>query len=200
MQTFLPYPHLQKSLQSLDKSRLQKQAIETSQIIDAILGLPTKKGTPRKGWLNHPALLMWKDNVGFLFEYFLLNIEECQKRNIKTDYCQSRISGYEADCVNRDVPIWFGDSLIHNSHQARILQKPYEQLLKQHKDAEDLIQWYKDQEFDIMNRWDLFDMEYQWPSLNDEGYCLREKVSPDRLKIKNTLIATYGLNPYKEAF
>ena len=46
MQTFLPYPDIQKSLESLDNKRLGKQRVESYQIISAITGRKRLDGKP----------------------------------------------------------------------------------------------------------------------------------------------------------
>jgi hypothetical protein len=203
MQTFIPYSDFQKSLESLDKSRLQKQALETSQLIDAILNLPTKKGTVRKGWLNHPALIMWKHNVGSLFEYFLLNIEECKKRNIVTEYCESRVSLYSDFCQNVSRPVWWGDEIVHSSHRSRLLQKGWEQMLNANfnqtkvLNAIKTIEWYQSYSWDEMQDTNLMCVEYKWPVIqSSDVYSLKTNVSKQALKKKELLIQMYGHNPY----
>jgi hypothetical protein len=60
MQTFLPYPDLQKSVQCLDYKRLGKQRVEALQILNILRGKPTKSGKSYKGYINHPIVNMWK--------------------------------------------------------------------------------------------------------------------------------------------
>ena len=60
MQTFLPYPDFKQSAACLDYRRLGKQRVEGVQILKAILGEKSLNDKPYKGWLNHPATLMWK--------------------------------------------------------------------------------------------------------------------------------------------
>jgi hypothetical protein len=69
MQTFLPYPDIQKSLESLDNKRLGKQRVESYQIISAITGRKRLDGKPYKGWVNHPCSVMWRDYVDALKHY-----------------------------------------------------------------------------------------------------------------------------------
>jgi len=199
MQTFIPYPDFEKSLKALDRSRLQKQAIETSQLIDTLLNLPTKSGNERKGWHNHPALIMWKNNVGSLFQYFLCNIDECKNRNIKTTYCESKVLIYEQLCYDFEKPKWFGDDCVHSSHRARLLQKGYEELFKGQKNAHKTIQWYKDFDWSEMQNPELFYQEYKWPTnITEHFYDLKECVSVNALKNKQLLINAYGLNPFMD--
>jgi len=69
MQTFLPYKSFTKSAQVLDYKRLGKQRVEAMQIFNALTGVPTKSGKAYTGWLNHPAVVMWKDYEEALLLY-----------------------------------------------------------------------------------------------------------------------------------
>ena len=60
MQTFLPYESFAESAKVLDWRRLGKQRVEGMQIIKAITGEKRLDGKPYKGWINHPASVMWK--------------------------------------------------------------------------------------------------------------------------------------------
>lgn len=51
-----------ETARDLDPRRLNKQIIETEQIINAILGIG-------KGWFNHPVVKMYKNDVNFLMSY-----------------------------------------------------------------------------------------------------------------------------------
>ncbi len=53
-----------ETARDLDPRRLNKQIIETEQIINAIIGTG-------KGWFNHPIVKMYKNNVNFLMSYLL---------------------------------------------------------------------------------------------------------------------------------
>ena len=59
MQTFLPYESFAESAKVLDWRRLGKQRVEGMQIIKAITGEKRLDGKPYKGWINHPASVMW---------------------------------------------------------------------------------------------------------------------------------------------
>ena len=53
MQTFLPYDDFERSARALDRKRLGKQRVETIQVVRALT-------RPGYGWVNHPAVLMWR--------------------------------------------------------------------------------------------------------------------------------------------
>ena len=85
MQTFLPYPDFKKSAQCLDNKRLGKQRVEVLQLLQTFLPDYNKKG-----WLNHPARLMWKNNLPSLLFYGLTICEEWIKRGFK-DTCVEKM-------------------------------------------------------------------------------------------------------------
>ena len=62
MQTFLPYPSFAESARVLDRARLGKQRVETYQILRANAGLT-------RGWVHHPAAVMWRGHSAALAEY-----------------------------------------------------------------------------------------------------------------------------------
>lgn len=63
MQVFIPYSSPIDVAECLDRKRLNKQIIEAGQIIDAIFGYG-------KGWFNHPVVKMYKNDVGWLRNYY----------------------------------------------------------------------------------------------------------------------------------
>lgn len=119
MQTFLPYPDFQKSLQALDDKRLGKQRVETFQIINAITGRPKLDGTPYKGWINHPCSVMWKNYVPALKLYFNLSIDEWTIRGFKNTMKKEDID------ETIEYPNWFGYDKFHDSHKSNLLKKDY---------------------------------------------------------------------------
>src|SRR6056297_2164365 len=112
MQTFLPYPNLKKSLKSLDSKRLGKQRVEAFQILNILLNR-----TERKGWKNHPAVLMWRGYENALKLYLnkaiKLWISKGYKNTMKLEKIQGKII----------LPKWFGNKDFHNSHKSNLLRK-----------------------------------------------------------------------------
>ena len=80
MQTFLPYPSKRESLDALDNKRLNKQILETYQILNILTG-NSKSGA----WRNHPAVLMWEGAESELYRYGMTAIVLAEMRGIKTD-------------------------------------------------------------------------------------------------------------------
>lgn len=113
MNTFLPYQSFTKSLQCLDYKRLGKQRVEAKQILNVL-----DPNYDKKGWRNHPAVLMWE---GF---------EEALKlyQNIAIDIWIAR--GYKntmpflpVTLEKVEMPHWFGNKDFHNSHKSNLLRK-----------------------------------------------------------------------------
>lgn len=114
MQTFMPYADFKKSVQCLDYRRLGKQRVEAYQIHNIIT-----KQTTKKGWLSHPAVLMWKDNPNSLAEYH----NECVIEWIKRGYKNTMLLLY----VKKEaLPFWFGNEIFHASHRSNLLRKDYD--------------------------------------------------------------------------
>lgn len=134
MQTFLPYPDLQKSVKVLDYKRLGKQRVETFQVLNILL-----KRTPTKGWRNHPVTRMWTGYEEALKLYQNLTIKEWVSRGYKNTMKMETIT---PGCT-LVMPPWFGNDHFHRSHRSNLLRKDYE---------------YYSEYFD-----DPSDLEYYWP-------------------------------------
>ena len=120
MQTFLPYKSFTKSAQVLDYTRLGKQRVEAMQIFNALTGVPTKSGKAYTGWLNHPAVVMWKGYEEALLLYKNKMIEEWILRGYNNTMEMIGVS----DDV--DMPHWLGNSRLHASHRSNLLRKDFE--------------------------------------------------------------------------
>ena len=125
MQTFLPYESFDKSASVLDWRRLGKQRVEGMQIINAIEQKPRKDGKPYKGWLNHPATVMWRPYVTALKHYTNVIIREWIDRGYNNN-----MELYEVDELIDDDMVhfryWLGKEEFHSSHRANLLRKDYE--------------------------------------------------------------------------
>jgi hypothetical protein len=121
MQTFLPYPSFVKSAQCLDYRRLGKQRIETKQIWMALMGL-SKNG----GWVNHPAVKMWKGREDSLIWYGEIMCEEWIRRGYNdTTLPWFRSIKAERVKVNPSIPMpnWLGIPEFHAAHRGTLLFK-----------------------------------------------------------------------------
>ena len=121
MQTFVPYPSFQLSAMTLDRQRLGKQRVETLQLLNAITGRS-------KGWVNHPATVMWRDNPHGLAAYGVAVCQEWRLRGY-ADTCQLKIESIMSPNGD-DLPYWWGDSAVHASHRANLLRKSPEHYSK----------------------------------------------------------------------
>jgi hypothetical protein len=111
MQTFLPYPDYQLSLDSLDNRRLGKQRVEALQIMNVIEGRS-------QGWQHHPAVKMWIGNRDHLAYYHNLSLEIWVKRTF--------VNRMDFMYVPADLPErpWFiGFDLFHQSHRSNLKRK-----------------------------------------------------------------------------
>jgi hypothetical protein len=121
---------------TLDRKRLNKQKVEANQILKASLGLT-------KGWVNHPAVLMWKGYSNALKYYFneitnacihrgfinnmpFYEFTEEQLNNVEyqtvQDYLKNGIPS-EASLNKIIFPWWFQWEPLIYSHQASLLRK-----------------------------------------------------------------------------
>lgn len=115
MQTFLPYEDFKATAEVLDYRRLGKQRVETWQILQA---MERTSG----GWVNHPAVKMWRGYEDALALYGLEMCREWVKRGYK-DTMTPRFEELIVDDV--EYPEWLGDDRIHDSHKSNLLRKDH---------------------------------------------------------------------------
>lgn len=144
MQTFLPlgnttYPYVD-SAKVLDRLRLNKQRIETSQILKAI----ETKG----GWYNHPCSKQWEPYKLGLATYGLVICTEWISRGYRDSllpYFNNKVREYQDD---KDIyPLWLKDTA--SSHRAALLAKDY--------------QWYSQ-----FNWVEVPKIDYYWPTKHND--------------------------------
>jgi hypothetical protein len=110
MQTFLPYPSFRASARVLDYRRLGKQRVEAMQIL---LALKRRRG----GWINHPAVRMWRGHEAALRQYQREMILEWVSRGYNNTM---PIPRKDARCR---MPEWLGNQAVHASHRANLKRK-----------------------------------------------------------------------------
>jgi hypothetical protein len=113
VQTFLPYSDLSLSAACLDDKRLGKQRVEAMQIHNVVSGKRTSGG-----WLNHPAVLMWRGYADALAFYHNVIIGEWVRRGFRNN--MEYLPLPDGEIV---FPAWFGDERIHSSHRSNLLRK-----------------------------------------------------------------------------
>ena len=144
MMTFAVSTDLVMCAKSLDRSRLGKQRVEAYQIWRALMGKGRKlpdgtEGPPTKGWVNHPATLMWKGHTCFLAKYMNTMIDEWVARGYTNNMAKL------PHCRNPRPPWWWGWDQVHKSHQASLNRK--------------MPEWYH---FELEPEW--VDAGYVWPT------------------------------------
>ena len=102
---------------SLDNKRLGKQRVEALQILRANLGLT-------KGWVNHPAAVMWRGHEGYLYMYTNAMCMEWRQRGYQ-DNVQAQLQELYAthDIQGWDPPWWWGNDEFHKSHRSNLKRK-----------------------------------------------------------------------------
>ena len=97
MQTFLPYADAKRSAQVLDYRRLGKQRVEAFQIYKIVSGERSKGG-----WINHPAVIMWRGYKDALAVYHNTMIDEWVARGYNNTMAKLPVWKVE-------LPPWWGD-------------------------------------------------------------------------------------------
>ncbi len=112
MQTFLPYASFYDTARVLDDKRLGKQRVEALQILNVVT-----KAEYVGGWINHPAVNMWRGYEDALKIYTNCMIIEWERRGYQNTMQHYAVHGVIA------LPWWLGDSRLHESHQSNLLRK-----------------------------------------------------------------------------
>lgn len=121
MQTFVPENNFKDISLVLDNKRLGKQRVEVLQILKANLGMT-------KGWVNHPASIMWRENLQGLSAYGVAICEEWISRGFN-DTCLNKIYNLVTPDAD-DLPYWWGREDIMVSHRSNLLRKAPEHYRK----------------------------------------------------------------------
>ena len=111
MQTFLPYASFEDTAKCLDYKRLGKQRVEALQIHNIVSGKRTTGG-----WVNHPAVVMWRDYPDALALYHNTMISEGFSRGYNNHMPLLEYNSVE-------YPTWLGDNRLHSSHRANLIRK-----------------------------------------------------------------------------
>lgn len=139
MQTFVPLTSSYTDIAKvLDNKRLNKQALEGWQILMTLLELdPQGNHRTPKGWVNHPAVKMWRGYEMALYLYIQEMVAEWKNRGYNSTIGdKARATMLRAielgliDSKNYNNPTWlintatFSD--IATSHRKALLSKDYE--------------------------------------------------------------------------
>lgn len=118
MQTFLPYADFERSARALDRVRLGKQRVEALQVLNAL-------GREKGGWVNHPAVRMWRGYEDALKLYALAMCEvwrETGAADTVRDQILERCAEGRPPC-DALMPPWLGDPEFHRAHQSNLIRK-----------------------------------------------------------------------------
>lgn len=99
----------------LDRLRLGKQRVETWQILRAIRG-------ETRGWVNHPASVMWRGYEGALIDYGISMCDEWIGRGYN-DTMRSRFTEMSDEYPDKTLPAWLGSEDFHLSHMSNLIRK-----------------------------------------------------------------------------
>jgi len=95
MQVFRPYMDWWMSARVLDDRRLGKQRVEVKQVMMAILRRMSLIRNGRRGWLNHPIVLMYYNDgrpyLRDLIGYFNACVDEWRRRGMRSSISLSDI-------------------------------------------------------------------------------------------------------------
>lgn len=96
MQVFRPYVDWWRSARVLDDRRLGKQRVEAKQVMMTILRKMGLVNDGRRGWLNHPVVLMYYNDGSPYFRdlvgYFNACVEEWTRRGMRSSISLSDIT------------------------------------------------------------------------------------------------------------
>jgi hypothetical protein len=138
MQTFLTVPSMDfsETAKTLDRLRLNKQALEAWQILMTNLCMdPDGNYRKPKGWYNHPAVIMWRGHEVALYLYIKAMTDEWVSRGYKTSILEKTRITMEQAQVNglihsSEYPYWMKSknlySKITSSHRTALLCKNYD--------------------------------------------------------------------------
>ena len=138
MQTFVPLTSSFEDIaRTLDRARLNKQALEGWQILMTLLELdPQGNHRSPKGWVNHPAVKMWRGHEAALYRYIQAMVDEWIRRGYKStigDKAKATLKrGYELGIISQPAsnPSWMSNTSFYSdtaaSHRMALLNKDYE--------------------------------------------------------------------------
>lgn len=168
MQTFIPLAtrNFNAIAKTLDNKRLNKQALEGWQILMTLLELdPQGNHRTPKGWVNHPAVKMWRGHEAVLTLYIIAMVDEWQARGFKSTIATKAMATYQVALLNAQLgpdsyryPEWMEDQQLFEevaaTHRQALLVKDYG--------------WYSQFNWDEDPGYPPVEYTYKWPETKGE--------------------------------
>jgi hypothetical protein len=134
MQTFIPIATTNFSdiAKTLDNKRLNKQALEGWQILMTLVELnPNGDHRTPKGWVNHPAVKMWRGYETALLHYIIAMCDEWRSRGYHTTIDDKARTTFATAVLNGKVSttLVYPPCIVEEvatTHRQALLSKYYE--------------------------------------------------------------------------
>jgi len=152
--------------QVLDKRRKLKQAVEAKQIIDII----TQTNKEKKGFSNHPAVIMWKPYCNALILYYNKFIEQLLLDKVNLVKL-TKIDIPSAIVMDIEMPWFLTFMPFIYSHRARLYQKDPE--------------FYKNK-FEFPQEY--LSIGYIWPARHNKEYYIERESRPSEIADKLNIL------------
>jgi hypothetical protein len=111
----MPLDTYRETAKVLDYRRLGKQRVECKQILLALTG-------QSKGWVQHPAVKMWRGYEDQLALYAAEICMEWRRRGYR-DTLLSWFTEQHTNLPSSELPPWMGNPDFHLSHRSNLLRK-----------------------------------------------------------------------------
>lgn len=169
MQTFLPLAttNFSEIAKVLDNKRLNKQALEGWQIFMVLTELdPDGNDRTPKGWVNHPAVRMWRGHELILASYVQSMTNEWIRRGFKTTIQKKLFDSLTSAMLKQKVKSYDLYSNLHDLMPKWMLdEKLFEEIASSHRSAL-LVKdynWYSQFNWPEQTGTAITEYEYVWP-------------------------------------
>ena len=134
MQTFIPIAttDFREIAKTLDNRRLNKQALEGWQILMTLTELdPAGNHRVPKGWVNHPAVKMWRGYETALLHYIIAMCDEWRSRGYHTTIDDKARTTFATAVLNGKIStkLVYPPCIVEEvatTHRTALLAKEYE--------------------------------------------------------------------------
>ncbi|MCS7117975.1 MAG: pyrimidine dimer DNA glycosylase [Thaumarchaeota archaeon] len=141
MQIFRPYVDRRRSAAVLDDRRLGKQRVECKQVLNAILRKLGQLNDGRRGWLNHPIVLMYYNSgrpyIDDILGFFDACVNEWRSRGFRSsislediEHLLARVDSTEGTPVTRVHEIEYRRILLMKEPKHYVKAFPREEVIE----------------------------------------------------------------------